>query len=201
MERSPSRCAKAVPRGSQDRKGRASAQVRPLPSYTRSVAHDTDTPDIVTNPYSDAPTSSAVESGKTKPKMTRSTLLLKPSSKGKQVERSKRRSKIPLFLHRRVRVRRKAARVASAGQSLFVDALVRADDGRRRRDVGQLSKGAIRAQRAQQRAKQMRQNLLGSNLLSMSMYNAAQHNQQAAHHAHHAHQTTRSSISSHPGMQ
>jgi len=43
---------------------------------------------------------------------------------------------------------------------------------RRRRDVGQLSKGAIRAQRAQARAKQMRQSLLGSNLLNMSMYNA-----------------------------
>ncbi|WVQ85956.1 hypothetical protein IAT38_008124 [Cryptococcus sp. DSM 104549] len=44
---------------------------------------------------------------------------------------------------------------------------------RRRREVGQLSKGAIRAQRAQARAKQMRQNLLGSNLLNMSLYNAA----------------------------
>ncbi|ORX41040.1 hypothetical protein BD324DRAFT_612990 [Kockovaella imperatae] len=44
---------------------------------------------------------------------------------------------------------------------------------RRRKDAGQLSKGAIRAQRAQARAKAMRQNLLGSNILSMSMYNAA----------------------------
>nr|XP_031862520.1 uncharacterized protein CI109_002017 [Kwoniella shandongensis]KAA5529592.1 hypothetical protein CI109_002017 [Kwoniella shandongensis] len=44
---------------------------------------------------------------------------------------------------------------------------------RRRRETGQLSKGAIRAQRAQARAKAMRQNLLGSNLLSMSLYNAA----------------------------
>lgn len=47
------------------------------------------------------------------------------------------------------------------------------DWARRRRDVGQLSKGAIRAQRAQARAKQMRQNLLGPNLLNISMYNAA----------------------------
>ncbi|RXK41694.1 hypothetical protein M231_00929 [Tremella mesenterica] len=47
---------------------------------------------------------------------------------------------------------------------------------RRRRDVGQLSKGALRAQRAQNRAKLQRQNLLGSNLLSVSMYNA-QHQQ------------------------
>ncbi|KAK4685816.1 hypothetical protein P7C73_g4324, partial [Tremellales sp. Uapishka_1] len=39
---------------------------------------------------------------------------------------------------------------------------------RRRREVGQLSKGALRAQRAQNRAKAMRQNLLGSNLLNMS---------------------------------
>nr|XP_019000384.1 uncharacterized protein I203_07166 [Kwoniella mangroviensis CBS 8507]OCF63845.1 hypothetical protein I203_07166 [Kwoniella mangroviensis CBS 8507] len=44
---------------------------------------------------------------------------------------------------------------------------------RRRRDTGQLSKGAIRAQKAQARAKQMRQNLLGTNLLNMSLYNAA----------------------------
>ncbi|KAL7419486.1 hypothetical protein Q5752_006324 [Cryptotrichosporon argae] len=42
---------------------------------------------------------------------------------------------------------------------------------RRRRDVGQMSKGAIRAQRAQNRAKAMRQNLLGSSLASMQIYN------------------------------
>lgn len=46
--------------------------------------------------------------------------------------------------------------------------------------MGQLSKGAIRAQRAQARAKQMRQNLIGSNLLSVSMYNAAQQRAAAA---------------------
>ncbi|KIR79624.1 specific transcriptional repressor [Cryptococcus gattii EJB2] len=44
---------------------------------------------------------------------------------------------------------------------------------RRRRETGQLSKGAIRAQRAQARTKQMRQDLLGSNLLNISLYNAA----------------------------
>ncbi|WVR08543.1 hypothetical protein IAU60_005598 [Kwoniella sp. DSM 27419] len=51
---------------------------------------------------------------------------------------------------------------------------------RRRRDVGQLSKGAIRAQKAQARAKQMRHNLLGTNLLNMSLYNAATHRLAAA---------------------
>lgn len=42
---------------------------------------------------------------------------------------------------------------------------------RRRREDGELSKGALRAQRAQNRAKAMRQNLLGSSLLSGMLYN------------------------------
>lgn len=53
-----------------------------------------------------------------------------------------------------------------------------ADPRSRRREQGQLSKGAIRAQRAQARAKQMRQNLLGHNLLQVSMYNAQQQQHQ-----------------------
>ena len=45
-----------------------------------------------------------------------------------------------------------------------------ADSSRRRREDGELSKGALRAQRAQARAKAMRQNLLGSSLLGGMMY-------------------------------
>jgi hypothetical protein len=64
---------------------------------------------------------------------------------------------------------------------------------RRRRETGQLSKGAIRAQRSQARAKQMRQNLLGTNLLNISLYNA-QHG--------HTH-TSRglATVPTHPGQQ
>jgi hypothetical protein len=45
-----------------------------------------------------------------------------------------------------------------------------ANISRRRREDGELSKGALRAQRAQNRAKAMRQNLLGSSLLGGMMY-------------------------------
>lgn len=42
-----------------------------------------------------------------------------------------------------------------------------------------MSKGAIKAQKAQARQKQMRANLLGHNLLTVSMYNAAQQHAEA----------------------
>ena len=67
---------------------------------------------------------------------------------------------------------RVAVVVAVGGRSTYTMTFLLTLLLRRRREVGQLSKGAIRAQRAQARAKQMRQNLLGSNLLNMSMYNA-----------------------------
>lgn len=56
--------------------------------------------------------------------------------------------------------------------------------------MGQLSKGALRAQRAQARAQQMRQTLSGSNLLNISMYNAAIQQQQH-----------RGAVPNHPGAQ
>ena len=62
-----------------------------------------------------------------------------------------------------------------------------------------MSKGALRAQRAQARAKQMRQNLLGTNILNMSMYNA-QAQAQAPAQAH-AQSNQPQVIPHHPGAQ
>jgi hypothetical protein len=72
-----------------------------------------------------------------------------------------------------------------------------ANISRRRREDGELSKGALRAQRAQNRAKAMRQNLLGSSLLGGMMY------QQSYQHGGYPtdHRVPVQSMPQHPGAQ